>query len=432
MVLCLMWLAGPVMAAQEDYKHWSDEAPASWQNGALQASNSEYFEGEVLPHYWKTEGLTVGATYAFAIYYDYYWATENGGGFDYLAQYDSSRTPTILDVAPSADNAFPEGHGNFYTAGADITSVSAPVNAGDGKQRYILVTFTATSAKAEFYYGLHMAEPGAIASGSTGAHDWPGASLQTYISPTPVVAGATMLGGGGTLALNPGGVLAASISGFKWKDINNNGIADISEPKLSGWTIRLCSDSGCSSILETQTTATDGSYSFSVVPGTYYVREVVQSDWTQTAPASGYYGPLVVTSLTPVYIDQNFGNNFCVPGNVCRAASGECDVAEVCTAEGECPVDAVQPDTHVCRADAGDCDLPENCDGTTKSCTADSFEPAGTACGDPSDTVCDNPDSCDASGACAVNHEAITVMCRGDAGECDVPEYCDATGACSG
>ena len=45
-----------------------------------------------------------------------------------------------------------------------------------------------------------------------------------------------MIGGGGTLSLNPNGVIAGSISGYKWSDLNGNG-ADNTEPKLSGWTI---------------------------------------------------------------------------------------------------------------------------------------------------------------------------------------------------
>ena len=80
-----------VSADQEDYKHWADKTPADWQNGALQQTNSEYYEGEVVPHYWTTNKLVPGNTYAFNIFYDYY-DPSKACGFDYLAQYNLSRT----------------------------------------------------------------------------------------------------------------------------------------------------------------------------------------------------------------------------------------------------------------------------------------------------------------------------------------------------
>ena len=290
--------------SQEDYKHWGDKPPAGWQNGALQSSNSQYFEGEVVPHYWKSQGLTVGATYAINVYYDYYDLNAGTCGFDYLAQYNTSRAPTFIDGTPAADDALPQGYGNFYTAGANITAVTAPVT--DVNQRYVQVTFTATAAKAEFYWGLHLSLPGAIGT-CDGAHAWSGASLQTDVEPTPSVSGATMLGGGGTLQINPSGVIAGAISGYKWSDLNGNG-ADNTEPKLSGWTIQLCSDSACASVLQSTVTDASGNYTFRIPPGTYYVREVLQGGWRQTAPTTVYYGPLVVNATTPIYSNQNFGN----------------------------------------------------------------------------------------------------------------------------
>jgi hypothetical protein len=145
---------------------------------------------------------------------------------------------------------------------------------------------------------------------------------------------------------------------------------------------------------------------------------------------------------------------------VCRADAGECDVADLCNGAGACSPDSFEPagtacgdhsdtvcdnpdtcsaagscvannepTTVVCRADAGDCDVAEFCNGSG-ACPANSFDPAGTACGDPSDTVCDNPDTCNASGACLGNFEPMIVVCRADAGDCDVAEFCDGAGAC--
>jgi len=295
-----------VSADQEDYKHWADKPPADWQNGALQQSNSEYYEGEVVPHYWTTNKLVPGNTYAFNIYYDYY-DPSKACGFDYLAQYNLSRTTTFLDATPTIDNAFSEGHGNFYTAGADITLVSPPTDFGI--QRFVTVKFTATAKKAEFYWGLHLSEPGSCCPTCSGAHGWPGASLQSDVRDVPATAGAIMLGGGGSMQINPNAILTASISGYKLDECTGAG--------LPGWTILLCSDPACTSVLESTTTNASGYYVFSVTPGTYYVHEVLEPGWYQTAPSpQTYYGPLIISSTNLYYSDQNFRNHelLCISG----------------------------------------------------------------------------------------------------------------------
>ncbi len=144
----------------------------------------------------------------------------------------------------------------------------------------------------------------------------------------------------------------------------------------------------------------------------------------------------------------------------CRPSASECDQAEFCDGAGSCPDDAFQPVGTAC-GDTGDtlCDDPDTCDGagscqdnaeptTTEcrpaatecdeaefcdgagSCPIDAFQPAGTACGDASDTFCDNPDTCDGSGACQANPEPTATECRPSANECDVPEFCDGAGSC--
>jgi hypothetical protein len=291
--------------SQEDYKHYADKAPANWQNGALQSTNSQYFEGEVVPHYWKTESLSPGQTYGFNIYYDYYDSSSGGYcGFDYMAQYNFSRNPPPVGSSPYPIASIPGGPGSLYTVGAGNVNVTGPYSAGI--QRFVQVRFLATTSKVEFYWGLHLAQPGAL-SGCQGAKAWPGASLQTDVRNTPQFT-QYMLGGGGSLQINPSGVIRGTISGFKWNDQNGSASPDGSEPRLSGWTIRLCADSGCSTVLQTTTTDGSGNYSFNVMPGTYFVREVLQSGWTQTFPGSGYHGPLAVAATTPTYANVNFGN----------------------------------------------------------------------------------------------------------------------------
>lgn len=105
-----------------------------------------------------------------------------------------------------------------------------------------------------------------------------------------------------------------------------------------------------------------------------------------------------------------------------------CDDPDTCDGDGTC-LPNNELSSVECRQDAGDCDVPEFCDGAG-SCPADAFEPPGTACDDPSDTNCDNPDTCDSVGFCQPNYEPSTVECRMDDGDCDVPEFCDGAGSC--
>jgi uncharacterized protein (DUF2141 family) len=76
-----------------------------------------------------------------------------------------------------------------------------------------------------------------------------------------------------------------SISGLKFNDGNGNGTQDAQETGLSGWQIFLDAN-GNNSLDSGETTVTtdnSGNYSFSNLnPGTYNVREVQQTGWTQT------------------------------------------------------------------------------------------------------------------------------------------------------
>jgi len=80
-------------------------------------------------------------------------------------------------------------------------------------------------------------------------------------------------------------VQQGSISGLKFNDGNGNGTQDAEEIGLSGWQIFLDAN-GNNSLDSGETTVnTDnsGNYSFSNLnPGTYNVREVQQTGWTQT------------------------------------------------------------------------------------------------------------------------------------------------------
>lgn len=84
----------------------------------------------------------------------------------------------------------------------------------------------------------------------------------------------------------------------------------------------------------------------------------------------------------------------------------------------------------VCRIASGECDISEKCDGINAECPADVFKPLDTACGDVTDTDCDNPDTCDGYGVCKENFVAEFTACPDDNDDCNGAESCDGSGSC--
>ena len=86
------------------------------------------------------------------------------------------------------------------------------------------------------------------------------------------------------------------VHGYKWNDLNNSGIRDVSEPWLAGWTFWLdINNNGQQDAgdMYEQTDAT-GHFRFAGVPvGTYTLGEQLQGGWTQTTP--GGAGTYTVT-----------------------------------------------------------------------------------------------------------------------------------------
>ncbi|MBM4050803.1 MAG: hypothetical protein FJ279_37380, partial [Planctomycetes bacterium] len=106
-----------------------------------------------------------------------------------------------------------------------------------------------------------------------------------------------------------GNVPLATIEGRKWNDADFDGVWDTGESPLEGWTIYL--DMNGDSALNTPepwaVTDHDGRYALtSLLPGDYRVGEVLQSGWTQTAPATAFHD--VTLTAGQVVRDLNFGN----------------------------------------------------------------------------------------------------------------------------
>lgn len=75
------------------------------------------------------------------------------------------------------------------------------------------------------------------------------------------------------------------------------------------------------------------------------------------------------------------------------------------------------------------CDRPDSCDGAG-GCNA-RLEPNGTACGSDTNTDCNGADTCNGAGVCLTNIRDNTTSC-GDpsSGPCDDPDKCNGLGAC--
>lgn len=98
---------------------------------------------------------------------------------------------------------------------------------------------------------------------------------------------------GGTSTVNFGSFApSGSSTGFKWLDINGDGIRDASEPGLAGVYIYLDLDGDARPDVgePASITKADGSYVLNPpVAGTYTIREVVDPGYVQTFPLGGFH-----------------------------------------------------------------------------------------------------------------------------------------------
>lgn len=102
--------------------------------------------------------------------------------------------------------------------------------------------------------------------------------------------------------VTPNGVI---LSGNVFDDANDNGVRDAGETGLSGWVVYLdLNDSGkFETIDNNKTTDSNGNFSFvSLNPGTYYVRVIPVSGYSETIPSSGFYKVTLVAG-TPGTIE---------------------------------------------------------------------------------------------------------------------------------
>ncbi|MFQ5462547.1 MAG: hypothetical protein ACE5E5_07965 [Phycisphaerae bacterium] len=124
--------------------------------------------------------------------------------------------------------------------------------------------------------------------------------------------------------------------------------------------------------------------------------------------------PALITSICNVSLDCDDGNDCST--DTCTALVCSHGLEAVGTACGD-------------PTDSG-CDNPDTCDGA--GVCLPNLEPVGFACGSPADTECDNPDTCDGAGTCLSNLEPVGLACGSpNSDACDAPDTCDGAGACA-
>ena len=119
-------------------------------------------------------------------------------------------------------------------------------------------------------------------------------------------------------------------------------------------------------------------------------------------------------------------------GTVCRAAAGDCDLAEVCNGTSlDCPANQFRPAGTVCRAASGVCDLAATCTGNSAACPANPFRPAGTVCRAASGP-CDLAETCTGNSATCPGNVCRTfgASCPGFGFVCNGSCECCFLGLC--
>ena len=246
---------------------------AKWTRGSLKG----WLECQEVPYRLKMTEVEA-TTYVLSNYHDN--ELEGVTGIDYCTGFYVGYENE--SEAPTAEATFSVS-GPFYQTPVKI------------KEIYYTWTVTYTSEAAGKTYCLYWKAHLAI-----GSSNWPGAKLHgktdvTGAQDVPIMVPPAVLG---------------EISGYKFNDLDVDGVWDLSEPVLTdGWNISLYMWDNTTSqwVFQTWTTTDiNGYYNFtSLFYGDYKVTEDVKDGWINTL-SPGY--PITLNDTAPTSENNNFGN----------------------------------------------------------------------------------------------------------------------------
>ncbi|MEM3692890.1 MAG: SdrD B-like domain-containing protein [Candidatus Bathyarchaeia archaeon] len=201
---------------------------------------------------------------------------------------DDPQYATTVYIGPIVDRNAPLDIGGSATMTTTFGTLTVkrlengPGKAGDSALRYE-ITVSTWLTHWFVYWESHLA---------IGSSAWGGSSLHVYIDEW----GSKDV----PIAVPPGG----KISGYKWNDLNGNGVWDAGEPAIQGWEIKLSGP-----VSKTTWTDSSGYYEFGDLDmGTYTVSETLQAGWTQTYPAAPGTHTVKLSKGKEEATNINFGN----------------------------------------------------------------------------------------------------------------------------
>src|SRR5438105_4019731 len=289
---------GPYSLTLNPGNHTACDVPqTSWTQSAPSNTNCSGISGVSLGGHKVT--VTSGSSATGRNFGNYTTGTVSGRKFDDVNANGNDDSGTESGLAGRTIRAYVDTSGDGTLQSGETTIAAS--------------TTTAGSAGA---YSLSL-NPGTYVLCEVSQNNWTqSAPSNTLCAALPAGQGVspagyavTVTSHSATSARDFGNWPRGSISGYKWNDLNGNTNYDTGEQKLQGWTIKLCSDWACNTVLQTTTTDANGNYTFGgLLPGTYYVRETLKAGWVQTSPFIGYYSVVLSPTTPTTATDKNFGN----------------------------------------------------------------------------------------------------------------------------